>query len=108
MVPRLPEARVTGGLAADPRIQPSAKQALGSGVDRVFGHYALRTFETMVNLIGATRTRSGLQVKAILDTHPYEKGVNVSTAQFNDLHRRGHTIPPDWHYTLVPRFAIPS
>lgn len=65
----------------------------------------LRTFETMVNLIGATRTRSGLKVKAVLDTHAYAKGVKVSAAQFHDLHLRGHRTHPDWNYTLVPRRA---
>lgn len=63
----------------------------------------LRTFETMVNLIGATRTRTGLQVKAVLDTHSYETGVKVSRADFDELHVRGHRFHPDWNYTLVPR-----
>lgn len=66
----------------------------------------LRTFETMVNMIGATRTRSGLKVKALLDTHPYEKGMKVSAAQFDELHIRGRQFHPDWNYTLVPRSEV--
>src|SRR2546426_11688301 len=66
----------------------------------------LRTFETMVNMIGATRTRSGLKVKALLDTHPYEKGMKVSAVQFNELHIRGRQFHPDWNYTLVPRSDV--
>jgi len=65
----------------------------------------LRTLETMVNLIGATRTRSGLRVKAVLDTRPYETGLKVSTAQFNELHLRGHKFHPDWNYTVMPRLV---
>jgi len=32
----------------------------------------LISYETVVNLIGATKTKSGLQVKAVLDTNTYE------------------------------------
>ena len=63
----------------------------------------LRTFETMVNLIGATRTRSGLKVKAVLDTYPYETGVKVSAAQFDELQIHNHRTHPAWNYTLAPR-----
>jgi hypothetical protein len=65
----------------------------------------LRTFETMVNLIGATRTRTGLRVKAVLDTRPYETGEKVSRADFDGLNVRGHTFHPDWNYTVMPRVS---
>ena len=38
----------------------------------------LLNFETVVNLIGGTRTRSGLKVKAVLDNNQYETGVKTS------------------------------
>ena len=66
----------------------------------------LRTFETMVNLIGATRTRSGLTVKAVLDTRTYETGEKVSATEFNDIQIRGHKIHPDWNYTIRPHFDV--
>lgn len=65
----------------------------------------LRTFETMVNLIGATRTRSGLKVKAVLDTRTYDTGEKVSVTDFNTIQIRGHKIHPDWNYTLLPRMT---
>jgi len=37
----------------------------------------LVNYETVVNLIGATKTRTGLRVKAVLDTRTYHKGVKV-------------------------------
>jgi len=40
-------------------------------------------WETVINLIGATRTRSGLRVKALLDTARYETGVKVSDEQID-------------------------
>jgi hypothetical protein len=62
----------------------------------------LVSYETVVNLIGGTRTRSGLQVKALLDTRDYETGQQVSSGQMRELHLRGHSFHPDWNYTLVP------
>jgi len=63
----------------------------------------LWSYESVVNLIGATRTRSGLKVKAVLDTNEYETGVEVSKQQMQDLRMRRHKTHPDWNYTLSPR-----
>ena len=63
----------------------------------------LLNYETVVNLIGATKTKSGLQVKAVLDTHEYETGVKVTKSQMEQLSVRRHKIHPDWNYTLKPR-----
>jgi hypothetical protein len=62
----------------------------------------LVSYETVVALIGGTRTRSGLQVKALLDTRDYETGQQVSIKQMQELHLRGHAFHPDWNYTLSP------
>jgi hypothetical protein len=63
----------------------------------------LINYETVVNLIGATTTKSGLRVKAVLDTNEYETGVKVSNSQMEELSLRRHTTHPDWNYTLEPR-----
>jgi len=65
----------------------------------------LWNYETVVNLIGATRTRTGLKVKAILDTNKYETGVEVSKQQMAELQIRRHKKHPDWNYTLSPRLV---
>ena len=65
----------------------------------------LWNYETVVNLIGATRTRAGLKVKAILDTNKYETGVEVSKQQMAELQIRRHKKHPDWNYTLSPRLV---
>ncbi len=62
----------------------------------------LVSWETVINLIGRTRTRSGLVVKAVLDTRDYETGQEVTSAQFNSLHLKRHSFHPDWNYTLKP------
>ena len=63
----------------------------------------LINYETVVNLIGATKTRSGLKVKAVLDTNEYETGVKVTDAQMEELSIRWHKTHPEWNYTLRPR-----
>jgi DDE family transposase len=62
----------------------------------------LVNYETVVALIGGTRTRSGLQVKALLDIREYETGTAVSDEEIGDLHLRGHSFHPEWNYTLSP------
>ncbi len=66
----------------------------------------LLNFETIVNLIGGTRTRSGLKVQAILDTNPYPTGVEIADDEIDKLRIKRHAELPAWNYTLSPR--IPS
>ena len=65
----------------------------------------LVSFETVVSLIANTRTRSGLKVKAGLDTRSYEKGLSVSDADMAALNLHGHRFHPDWNYDLKPQAA---
>lgn len=62
----------------------------------------LVSFETVVTLIGSTRTRSGLKVKAVLDRRQYEPGQEVSAQAMKSLNLTGDPFHPDWNYTLAP------
>lgn len=63
----------------------------------------LRTFETLVDLIGNTRTAKGLRVKAKLDPRKYNTGVKVSKAEMDELDLRPHSFHGEWNYVLQPR-----
>jgi hypothetical protein len=63
----------------------------------------LRTYETIVNLIGATTTETGLDVRCELDDATYEKGRKITDEQMKALNIRGHKFHPDWNYTISPR-----
>jgi len=63
----------------------------------------LVNYETMVNLIGATKTRTGLRVKAVLDTRTYPKGVKVDQTALREVRLRRHRLHPDWNYTIDVR-----
>jgi hypothetical protein len=63
----------------------------------------LRTFETVVALIGHTRTAGGLRVKAKLDKRRYATGVVVTHAEMRGLALHPHAFHGDWNYELRPR-----
>ena len=63
----------------------------------------LVSYETVVNLIASTRTKSGLRVRAQLDTKFYEAGVKISDQEMKRLNRRPHTTHPAWNYTIAAR-----
>jgi Rhodopirellula transposase DDE domain len=63
----------------------------------------LVSYETVINLIGATRTATGLRVKAKLDTRYYEAGVKISDEEMKQISLRTHSTNPEWNYTISPR-----
>ena len=63
----------------------------------------LRTFETIVDPIGNTRTGAGLRVKAGLDTGEYPKGVTATDAEMDALSLHRNEFHGDWSDELRPR-----
>jgi hypothetical protein len=63
----------------------------------------LRTFETVVELIGNTRTAAGLRVKAKLDKRKYPKGVVTTNEDMAALSLHRHDFRGEWNYELHPR-----
>ncbi|HVX91574.1 MAG TPA: ISAzo13 family transposase [Candidatus Paceibacterota bacterium] len=59
--------------------------------------------ETVVQLIGSVRTRTGLTVKAALDTREYVTGTKVSDDEMALLSITHSTFHGDWNYTIRPR-----
>jgi hypothetical protein len=68
----------------------------------------LVSFETVINLISATTTRSGLNLQAVLDERDYETGLSISDEQMQQLCLRKHEQDPQWNYTLSPRPQVRS
>jgi hypothetical protein len=61
----------------------------------------------VVELIGATTTKTGLKVECALDTRTYEKGVKVSDSVIASLAITGDEFHPEWNYTIRPRRPNP-
>jgi len=62
----------------------------------------LRSYRTIVQLIAATTTETGLKVRAELDEKKYPKGAKVSDAQLAAVNLRPHPFHGDWNYTISP------
>jgi hypothetical protein len=65
----------------------------------------LRSFETIVNLIAATTTTTGLKVHAELNTQTYPAGVKVTDQQLEQVQLRRDKFHGDWNYEIHPRTA---
>jgi len=62
----------------------------------------LRSFKTIIQLIAATTTTTGLTVRAELDESKYPKGVKISDAELNAVELTRHIFHGDWNYTISP------
>lgn len=62
----------------------------------------LESHEVVVELIGATTTRTGLQVQAELDEGHYPLRVKVTKSELAALPITPHDFHGDWNYTLAP------
>jgi hypothetical protein len=58
----------------------------------------------VVELIGATTTKTGLKIECALDTRTYEKGKKVRDAEMKMLDITGDSFHPEWNYTIKPRY----
>ena len=63
----------------------------------------LVSHETVVELIGHTTTRQGLQIRAELDTNRYPTGIKVSEAALAAVHLEPAEFHGEWNYTIRPR-----
>jgi hypothetical protein len=63
----------------------------------------LRTYETIINLIGNTTHRGGLVVRARLDRRKYPTGKKVSAKELRALKIERNAFHGDWNYVIRPR-----
>jgi Rhodopirellula transposase DDE domain len=57
----------------------------------------------VVNLIGNTKTRAGLRIRAELDTNTYPTGIEVSDEELAAVHIVRDSFHGDWNYTITPQ-----
>jgi transposase len=63
----------------------------------------LVSYQTIVQLIAATKTKTGLAVQCELDTRTYPSGTVVSDADMDALNLSRHQFHGHWNYTISPR-----
>jgi Rhodopirellula transposase DDE domain len=77
---------------------------------RMFSHITenwrgrpLVSHEVIINLIANTRTRTGLRIRAELDSAKYPTGIKITDAEFNALNLKQAEFHGDWNYAILPR-----
>jgi ribosomal protein S16 len=60
----------------------------------------LTSYRTIIELISATTTETGLRIKAERDSEWYAKGVKITDTELNALPLIRHGWHGDWNYTL--------
>lgn len=76
---------------------------------RLFSHISMNwrgrplvSHEVVVELIGATTTRAGLEVQAELDTGVYPTKIKVSDETLAAVQLTRHAFRGEWNYTIAP------
>jgi len=63
----------------------------------------LISHEVIINLIAATTSKSGLEVKSALDSNLYPDKIRTSDQQMAELRLKREAFHGDWNYRLLPR-----
>jgi hypothetical protein len=61
---------------------------------------------TVVELIAATTTTTGLTVRCELDPRSYPKGVKITDEEMASLNITGDAFHPEWNYSIAPRCPL--
>jgi Rhodopirellula transposase DDE domain len=68
----------------------------------------LTSHQVVIETIAATTTKTGLTVRAMLDTSTYEKGIKISDKEmraWEARHLQRHDFHGDWNYTVTAESA---
>jgi len=97
------------GLAVTVCHRPPGTSKWNKIEQRLFAHISLNwrgrpliSHEVVVELIGATTTRSGLTVQAVRDTGRYPTKIKVSDAALAAVQLTPHAFHGEWNYTIHP------
>jgi hypothetical protein len=63
----------------------------------------LVTLETVNNLIGNTKTKSGLEIKVEVDKRKYTKGKKISDDDFESIKIKRCSFHGEWNYVIKPK-----
>jgi hypothetical protein len=60
----------------------------------------LTSLQLVVDLIGATKTSTGLKVKAKLDNKLYEKGIKITDEELRNVNIKRDEFHGEWNYII--------
>lgn len=63
----------------------------------------LVSLRTIIELISATTTETGLEVRSELDQNKYPKGIKISDEKMASINLERHDFHGEWNYTISPQ-----
>ena len=79
------------------------EHAMFSSISMNWRGQPLVDYQTIVRLIGATTTKTGLRIRCAIDDNTYEKGRKVTDAEMRSINLCPHEFHGEWNYTIKPR-----
>ncbi|MHB1519169.1 MAG: ISAzo13-like element transposase-related protein [Acidimicrobiales bacterium] len=67
---------------------------------------AITSLRTVIELISATTTKTGLKIRAADDSNWYPTGVKISDAELAEVLLIPHDRHGDWNYTLSAQSVV--
>jgi hypothetical protein len=64
----------------------------------------LENYETVVQLIGATKNTKGLTVKCQLDATKYQKGIIITDKELETINIKKYSFHGEWNYIIKPNY----
>ncbi|QTA83012.1 Transposase family protein, DDE domain-containing [Desulfonema limicola] len=59
--------------------------------------------QTVIELIGNTKTKTGLEIKAVLDENFYEKGIRITDEEMEKINLEESNFHGEWNYKIKPQ-----
>jgi hypothetical protein len=59
----------------------------------------------IINLIAATKTKTGLKVDCVLDENKYPTGLKISDEEFAEINLKPDSFHGDWNYIIAPNIT---
>ncbi len=79
---------------------------------RMFSHISmhwkgqpLKSYETVIQIIGSTTTKSRLTIKAKIDENNYETGKKISDENFSQINLVKNKVLSKWNYSIIPSLS---
>jgi hypothetical protein len=66
----------------------------------------LISHEVIINLIGHTTTKTGLQIRAELDTQSYPTGRKITNEEFAQIQIERDAFHGEWNYKILPKGPV--
>jgi len=75
---------------------------LFSEISKNWAGIPLESYETILNFIGTTTTKTGLRVQSTLSQKEYKTGLKITKKQMTSLSIEVSATLPKWNYTIRP------